>query len=264
MNPDKFEFRNPKGIKPPGCKTQILSRPIKDGKSIELGIFQEHRYAFYYWLKWTQVNDQPPCLVTLDWHRDLYAPDAQEKEWLSELNKDDLGEVSFHCWAKLAGNNDNHILSAAYLNLIGNIYVHCKQGFGIKTVETSKFIDYYGNIHQIKYYKEFDDLETALLKSREESVYFDIDLDFFTIENSSNSDKRFTYLTTQEIEELLSFDRPLIYWIFERLEGMTIATEPECTGGLLKSNKFLELINNTYFSPELFTMGCNWKWKNRL
>lgn len=42
-------------------------------------------------------------------------------------------------------------------------------------------------------------------------------------------------------------------WIFHRLHGITIATEPEHTGGLIESNRLLSLINNIWFKPSLFT-----------
>ncbi len=265
LEPEKAFFRNPYSIAPPGYNRQYVAHPINDGGSVEIAIFQEHRYAFYSWLKWTNEKKKVPSLVTLDWHQDLFAPDSLEKEWLLGLNQGDDAEVSFFCWAKLAGNNDGHILSAAFLNLIGNVYVHCRQGRFAKNIEIRELIDHLGNIHLIKIFKEYTDLENELLNSEENAVYFDIDLDYFTLENNTSNDKqRFTYLTTKQINELLAPSRPLINWIFERLEGMTIATEPNCTGGLLKSNKLLEKINNMYFHPAIFKYQCNWKWKKAI
>jgi hypothetical protein len=262
LDPKKCFFRNPYYIVPQGYNNQIVSHPTRPNKAIEIGVFQEHRYAFYSWLKWTRKLGKVPCLVSLDWHQDLFAPEELEKEWLLDLDQEDDGEVSFFCWAKLAGNNDGHILSAAYLNLIGNIYVHCRQGHWKKKVDVRELIDYQGNKHVIKIFQDYNDLEKELLNSEEYFAYFDIDLDFFTIENNTSNDKqKFTYLNSKQIEELLSPTRPIIKWVFERMEGMTIATEPECTGGLLKSNKLLEKINKLYFSPDLFRSRCNWKWK---
>ena len=71
----------------------------------------------------------------------------------------------------------------------------------------------------------------------------------------------FKGIIEKDIREMLDKDNPLINWIFERLKGFTIATEPEHCGGLLKSNKFLNLISEIYFSPELFAPNSNWKWK---
>ena len=61
-----IEFRNPHHIEPPGVLRQILSHPANDTEVIELAVFQEHRYAFFYWNKWMQDNKSkiPPCLVS--------------------------------------------------------------------------------------------------------------------------------------------------------------------------------------------------------
>lgn len=85
-------------------------------------------------------------------------------------------------------------------------------------------------------------------------------MDFFSIKNGlSDGSFEFTYLKEEEIKKMLDKDNPLIQWIFERLKGITIATEPEHCGGLLKSNKFLNLISETYFESELFSPDCSWK-----
>ncbi|WP_073297250.1 hypothetical protein [Chryseobacterium polytrichastri] len=77
----------------------------------------------------------------------------------------------------------------------------------------------------------------------------------------------FTYLSEKTIKELLSHEHPLIQWICQRLQGITIATEPEHTEGLLKSNRLLNIINNIWFKPSLFTsFPGEWdketKWKH--
>lgn len=76
-----------------------------------------------------------------------------------------------------------------------------------------------------------------------------------------NGTFNFTYLEKNDIKNILNHERPLINWVFERLTGLTIATEPKHCGGLLKSNKFLNMISESYFTPELFAPSCNWKWK---
>lgn len=65
----------------------------------------------------------------------------------------------------------------------------------------------------------------------------------------------------EEIINLLSIDTLLIKWIFERLKGFTIATEPKHCGSLLKSNKLLDIVNKIYFKPSLFSKNCDWKHK---
>ena len=261
-----IEFRNPYHVEPSGALREILSHPIKESEALELAIFQEHRYAFFYWNKWMRKNegDQPPCLVSLDWHQDLCYPEDIEKEWLDDLDLSSDAEVSLYSWAKLAGNNDGHILCAAYLNLIGDVYVHCRQESLGAAWEDEELIDTYGNKHIIKKFKTHESLQKVLLNSSETSVFFDIDLDFFSVKNGlSDGSFKFTYLKEKEIREMLDRDNPLINWVFDRLKGFTIATEPEHCGGLLKSNKFLKIISKIYFSPELFAPKCNWKWKEK-
>ena len=43
-----IEFRNPYYVAPPGSDKQILSHPGRENGVVELAIFQEHRYAFFY------------------------------------------------------------------------------------------------------------------------------------------------------------------------------------------------------------------------
>jgi hypothetical protein len=172
------------------------------------------------------------------------------------------GDVSIFCWASLNPLNDGHILSSAYLNLIGNIYVHCRQGKFENDWKDEEITDKYGNIHLIKKFKSLDTMQAFLMSSDETETYFDIDLDFFTYNNPLNGiGKKFTYMKKTEIFKLLSPENPLIDWIFTRLCGFTIATEPKHCGGLLKSNKLLDTINQLYFKPSLFSTDCEWKHK---
>ncbi|MES2382154.1 MAG: UPF0489 family protein [Bacteroidota bacterium] len=257
-----IEFRNPHYIVPPGSDKQILSHPTLENEVVELAIFQEHRYAFFYWLKWTrkQKTTHPPCLVSLDWHQDLCVPSDTEKQWLSELDQSSDGEVAIFSWTKLAGNNDGHILCAAYLNLIGNIYVLCRQGAFDNDWEDEKLTDIKGNIHHIKKFRTYEALEKHLLTTTEKQVFFDIDLDFFTINNPYNGKgSKFTYVTKEQIINMLSTDTLLIKWIFARLAGFTIATEPKHCGGLSKSNKLLDIINKIYFKSDIFNEDCDWR-----
>lgn len=259
----ELHFYNDEYITPPGSLSQLLSHPYYGNrKSIELSIFNDHRYAFFFWNKWTQklINKDgknfPPTLVTLDWHQDLVYPNIEEKKRLEELNLSSNKNVALYSWANLSSLNDTHILSAAYLNIIGDVYVHCRQGKFEDDWKDEYITDKYGNIHTIKKFKKYQDLEQCLLVSEENNIYFDIDLDFFTLNNPLQIGERannYTYLSKKTINEMLIYDNPLIQWIFQRIQGITIATEPEHTGGLLQSNKLLNIINNIWFNPSLFT-----------
>jgi len=270
----ELHFRNLDYVEPPGSLTEILAHPVySDNSPIELSIFNDHRYAFFFWNKWTQLllkknqYTKPPCLVTLDWHQDLLPPNETERKWLNDLDVLNNKNVSLYCWANLAYNNDGQIMAAVYLNLIGNVYVHCRQGRFESDWEDELYIDKYGNEHLIKKFKDYSLMESYLMKSNESNVYFDIDLDFFTIKNPLNGvGDNFTYLTKSAIEKMLHKERPLINWIFERLKGFTIAVEPEHSGGLSNAFRLLNIINKIYFHPPLFSnygehwkKGTNWK-----
>ena len=62
-----------------------------------------------------------------------------------------------------------------------------------------------------------------------------------------------------KILELLAPETPFIRWIFARLAGFTIATEPEFCGGVSKSSKLLDMVTKLYFTPDLFHDACEWK-----
>ncbi|KOH43487.1 hypothetical protein [Sunxiuqinia dokdonensis] len=262
-----LHFGNDKYITPPGTIVQSLPHPfLNTGNGIELALFQEHRYAFFFWNKWTKdilakkKHSDLPCLVTIDWHQDLAWPTQTQKDWLNELDTSSNKDVSLYAWANLSHINDEQIIAAAYLNLIGNIYVHCKQGTTNRWKD-QVFEDKFGNKHRVKRFHDYDNLERYLLSSTENHVYFDIDLDFFTINNPLNGvGKDFSYMKKKEVIEMFKIERPVISWIFQRLQGFTIAIEPEHTGGLLKANRFLNIIDRLYFDPCLFS-NCAWQWK---
>lgn len=259
-----------KYITPPGTLTQILSHPCDyRNKAVELSLFNEHRFAFFFWNKWTKALikedsiKEPPCLISLDRHQDLRSPEMDELKELFELNLESNREVSLYAWEKLLHFNDTHIVAATYLNLIGDIYIHCRQGYFEEDWKDEAVTDKYGNNHRIKKFKNYMDLESHLIHSKDIThVYFDIDLDYFTVKNPlqwGSNDECFKYLTHTEINELLNVDRPLIEWIFSRLCGITIAIEPQHTGGLIKAHRLLKFIDRLWFSPSLFT-GVPGKW----
>lgn len=262
------KFRNPNYITPPGSLHDIISKPFTRD-SIEVAAFMEHRYAFFYWNKWTRDRQLtiPPSLVSLDWHQDLCYPDDYEIKWMNKLDLTKDSDVSVFTWSKLSGNNDDHVLCAAYLNLIGDVFVNCRQGTFASHWEDEYLVDKYGNTHTIKKFDKYEDLESHMINSNHDSIYFDIDLDYFTLNNPYNGKGgEFTYMNEIEMNAILHINRPLIRWIFERIEGFTLALEPEHCGGFMQSSQLLNTINKTYFDPGLFTPsinnGCGWKHKN--
>jgi len=243
-------------LDPPGCRTEGFNHPSRNGATITLALFQEHRFAFYYWLKWTQkLNGVIPSLVTFDWHQDLCPPYKDQVPELKRLKIDDPVKVALYTWGKLSHNNDVQVHAAMKHNMLKDIYVICRQNVERKEVDILK--DFKGREHRVYIFKSLEAFQKHLPNIKDEKVYLDIDLDYFTLSNPLSMknpypQKKFTYMKKREIVDMLSVDNPMIQWIFERLAGITIATEPEFCGGLKKSNYFLDIIDTLYFTPSLF------------
>lgn len=255
-------------LEPPGCMREILLHPFHTDGCVELALFQEHRFAFYYWLKWSnEFAPEIPSLITYDWHQDLAPPYQDELNELKELDTKNKGEVALYTWAKLSHHNDVQIKSALLLNKIKDVYVICRQDVGRKKREV--ITDFYGNRHTIHIFRDIKDFEAHLPNIKDQKMYFDIDLDFFTYGNPTSVKspfdvKGYTYMKKTDVHDLLSVNNPTINWILKRLAGFTIATEPEFCGGLKRSNHFLSIIEDLYFTPSLFNKqlqgkGTQWK-----
>jgi hypothetical protein len=81
-------MENDRFVLPPGCQYQIISHPSGADRAFEVAVFQEHRFAFFYWLKWRfelGPDAPPPLLVSLDWHEDLAVPCGRECDELKVL-----------------------------------------------------------------------------------------------------------------------------------------------------------------------------------
>lgn len=247
---------------PANSEYQILGHPSGNlSKSIELALFNEHRFAFYYWLKWNLKKDFKivPDLITFDWHQDLAYPCETIKSELENLDLNNKFEISFFSWARLNSLNDDHILAATYLNQLNDIWVVCKQNH-FSDWDDEEIIDFRGNKHTIRKFPNKDRLFEQLVNSKISNVYLDIDLDYFTIENSTSNDKqKFTYMRKKEIEDTFSIDSDFMKWLFQRIDGFTIALEPEHTGGISKSLKYLSLLNKILFEGAILHWDCNWK-----
>ena len=258
----KYELRNEYCSWPANSYYQILRHPSGDlNKSIELALINEHRFSFYYWIKWNLKNKVKliPDLVTFDWHQDLAYPNDNDIEELKILDLKNPFEISCFSWARLNPLNDNHILSATYLNQIKDIWVVCKQNH-FSDWNDEQIVDLYNNIHKIRKFPDKDSLYNKLRESKITNLYFDIDIDYFTIENSTSNDKhKFTYMKNKEIENIFSLDSDFMQWIFDRMDGFTIALEPEHTGGVSKSLKYLTLLNKIFFNGDILHWNCEWK-----
>lgn len=253
----KFELENKDCSDPPNVTKQLLRHPSGKNDSIELIVFNDHRYAFYYWVKWTQKLKTIPDLITFDWHQDLGYPSEMKQKELKKIDLNNLSEVSFFSWARLNPNNDTHILAAAYINKIKDIWVVCKQNMGW---EDEYLEDVYGNIHTIRKFKTLSELQVMLFKTEIEKVYLDIDLDYFTKEyNTSNDKSYYTYHSDSSIRKMIDPKSELMDWLFSRTEGITIALEPKYTGGISKSLKLLSIIEREWFDRSIGPKNVCWR-----
>ena len=254
-----LKFRNSFYVTAPGSMSDTVSHPGGRDESVEVAVFQSHRYAFFFWAQWTRkrAGHSPPCLVSIDWHQDLCYPSDRQTEWLNALNIADDQEVAGFSWASLSSNNDDHILAAAYLNLIGDVYVLCRQR---RNWHDETLIDKDKNTHTIRKFDTPEALQAALMTSKADAVYLDVDLDYFAIKEGYNRKmKASDYMPKSDIKALFDAGQPWMSWAYERLAGFTIATEPEYCGGLTKSNELLDTLTSILFKPGLFEKNCNWK-----
>lgn len=264
MNNNKFGFEckhyGSDFCDPPGSHIDILGCPSGNEEfAIERAVFKEHRFAFFFWSKWTHKfrnkifdNNYAPDLVTIDFHDDLHQPASNEREELESLNLDNLEEVAKFTWARLNINNDGHIKSAAYKNVINNIYVLCKQ----EDEDSSySYNDYLGNKHQITRIRNFDSFQKVLETSDSKHIYLDIDLDYFVkVEGNLFNSELYTLMDELEIRKLIDPKSVFMQWIFQRMCGFTIATEPEYCGGIKNSAWIIQIIED-----QLFTDIYKWK-----
>ena len=249
----------PDFLAPMGAYESILENPFtKD--AIEVAVFHEHRIAFYYWALWTTGIKYgeprilpPPTLVSFDWHEDTAVPDEIEQQELQKLNLEIPSEIAFFSWAMLNPLNDGHILSAAYLNLIADIFLVRKQ----ENSGDLPFIDMFGNTHKIYSFDNIKDMYDSLKKDIDvDKIYLDIDLDYFTESpDSCGGGTELTLVPPDEITATLSPQSELMQFILPRLSGMTIAIEPEFCGGYSNAVSIYQTLEKTMFNGQLLSQN---------
>lgn len=258
---NRNQFQNP-----PGTYYDILGSPTGKDEAIEVSILNEHRFAFYYWAKWTHnlltkknINESP-SLVTIDWHNDLGNFNGFEKRMMDKLDLNDLEAVSIFSWRILNPLNDGHILCAVYLNLINNIYVLSKQSIfeaEDEELDKSPIIDKFGNKHFVFIFKSIDKLEEHLQHISNETFFLDIDLDYFIKSNDPCGDDG-KILSDDYIDSILDSQRKLFKLIYEKIKGFTIAKEPKWCNGLRNSNHLMDKLNERLFKNSLLTKNAKW------
>jgi len=247
-----YDNVNPKECNPPGTHCETVAHPGGGEATIEKAVIMEHRFAFFFWMKWyhrlrkqDQLN-QPPTLLTIDWHRDLAPPNESQKEELRRLNPDNLSDVANFVWAQFDQTNDGHVLSAAWLNLIGDIILLKHSASEMQ--ET--FTDHQGNEHEIFEFREYEPLRDFLQKRDDQRLFLDIDLDYFihgkgTREGPQSDD--FQTYSKSEIKRIIDPSNALFKYLLPRLDGLTIAQEPAFCGGIYNSSRIMEVVDHQLF-----------------
>lgn len=247
----------PPFLAPLGAYKSILENPFTKN-ALEVAVFHEHRIAFFYWALWTTGIkygnpriSPPPTLVSFDWHEDTAAPDEIEQQELESLVLKRPSDIAFFSWAMLNPLNDGHILSAAYLNLIADIFLVCKQEQDIHP----PLVDMFGNTHQVYSFNNVKDMFNSLKNhAGVDKVYFDIDLDYFTESpDSCGGGPDLTLVPADEITTVLDPQSDLMKFILPRLNGMTIAIEPKFCGGYSSAMNIYQTVEKTMFDGQLLS-----------
>lgn len=254
-------------LEPPGSSDGFIDHPTDPRKSVEIGVVIQHRFAFYYWLKWhteAQGTGAPtPNLLTIDWHDDVGGDCDFVPEELEQLDPKDRNELGLFCWARLRSLNDGHIAPAQYLNAVGDVYVILKQNADQREAHEEyrerTQVDMHGNLHQIHYY---DTVEQFLADHGADAVrplVLDVDLDYFTAPDESREKGAERPVSAREIKRTMSPTGPLMRWVFPRLAGFTIALEPDYCGGIRNCMHILDAVSDVLFDPPLLTSRMQWR-----
>ena len=254
-------------LDPPGSSDGFIEHPTDPRKAVEIGVVIQHRFAFFYWLKWyaeaKRTGAPTPNLLTIDWHDDVGGDCDFIPAELEQLNPVDENELSLFCWARLRSLNDGHIAPAQYLNAIGDVYVILKQRkeeretHEVYRRRTQK--DRYGNVHHVHYYDTIEEFLREHGTDRVHPLVLDLDLDYFTTPDESGELGSEKLVSDRAIEKVMSPAGPLMQWVFSRLAGFTIALEPHCCGGIRNCMHILDVVSDTLFDPPLLTSKMQWR-----
>ncbi len=251
-------------ISPPGCTSDFIDHPTRRDKAVEIGVVLQHRFAFFYWLRWhaeRKPSHPPPNLLTIDWHDDVGGDCDFTPDEIKQLNPTDENELSLFCWAGLRSLNDGQIAPAQYLNAVGDVYVILKQFKEEDSTEDRHRtqVDMNGTTHGIFYYDTPEDFLKAHANDPVHPLILDLDLDYFTSDANSGEHGDQQRVSDREIKKVVSLDGPLMRWILPRLDGFTIALEPKYCGGVGNCAHILGVVSSTLCDPPLLSAGMKWR-----
>jgi len=239
---------------PPGTFREVILHPGDNDRTIEKAIIMEHRFAFFFWMKWhnrlkknNMLHQPAPTLVTIDWHRDLAPVQEDQKIALQELDQENLSDIANYIWAQFAQTNDGHILCAAWLNLVDDIILlqNTTQS------QRSSFTDMNGNQHRIYEIREYDQFTELIQQREDKNILFDVDLDYF-IHGKGNSQysENFSRYSNKEIDQIMNFKNPVFQQMLPHIDGITIAQEPGYCGGITNSCHIMNRVHSNLFDDK--------------
>ena len=251
-------------LDPPGCETAFAPLPTQERGCCTVGIVYEHRFAFFFWGLYSLDKDRPhPVLISIDSHDDTGVPSELIPDDLDNLDIRNRIELGLFAWLRLRSLNDGHILPALYLNFFSDVYVLLNNNEDAREFKLShteqQQKDCNGRRHRVNFYQHSEHLLRDL--PPDSSVFLDIDLDFFAVDNPEAGSVLDSELlrSDAELRSTLSINGPLIGPLLSRIVGLTIALEPEYCGGLINSLHALDILNRELFDGTLCTHSCKWK-----
>lgn len=250
-------------LEPAGCETVFTRPPSGRNRSCTVGIIHEHRFAFYYWIRYSLDNKGvPPILITIDSHDDVGAHSDVIPVELDSLDARDATSIGLFSWLRLCRLNDGQIMPSLYLDLFSDVYVLLKADDDISLVDRTRNVkqkDRTGGIHTVHYFNKESVLLDHLPIDRD--VFLDIDLDYFSDSNPATDNEQGTEIQwpAETIRSFLANPEGVIQKALPSVVGMTIALEPKCCGGLLNSHRALDIMNEVLFENTLCTNETRWR-----
>lgn len=253
-----YENVEPFNCDPPGTYREPVPHPGGEDRDIEKAVIMEHRFAFFFWMKWRNLlreqgllRQAAPTLITFDWHRDLAPPADDLKVDLLQLEQADYSEVSNFVWARFDQTNDGHILCATWLNLVGDVILLKNTSSQIR----DRVLDHEGNEHGIYEFREFERFQDFVIDREDKNIFFDIDLDYFIHgKGQRHYSEDFHRYTDKEIKSIIDPRQPVFQHILPNIDGMTLAQEPGYCGGIRNSCHIMEILH-----AQLFDDRKQWK-----
>jgi len=242
-------------IEPPGLYHDWVTG-TSASQSINVYAFDNHRFLFYALATFDytfpppeKIDFLPLTLISFDYHCDLVPPYNVDITNLGKVNLTDRKDVAFFTWNSLSPQNDNHIKSAMYLNMLSDAFILCKE----ERDNNDPFVDQNGNTHNIDVFTNFENFKNEILQIRG-GIVLDIDLDYFMDKRTDQDGHERNYIDNYK-KYMIFFRSPANDWlkiIADKIKLITIAKEPGHCGSMVNSNILFNELLSCLFTGRLF------------